>query len=484
KQGKHDDAIAEFKNAINKGCEFNAEASADADVCYCFGLAYQNLGMHDKAIKCLEKAIDLNPEYAEAYNNLGIAFLKQGNHDEAIKCLEKAIDLNPDLEKAIDPRFADVYNKRASVKLDNKNYEGAITDLEKAIYVNSDLAQELIPKLADASKEAERKGDKNEALDYKIKALDYKIMEFENYKEAIRIDPEIEWDYFKKNVWEDLMEIKGNRANKERKKDLIMRYEKIMCSPEIFMSNSGLEIEKSKRKKYKVKNIRDYLKKLHNYIQTQVDKYRKATEGENQVNTNDFSEYLGMDSVNGKISKFLKKDNVKVYNNIRDEIVNGLLSTPFVNKPAASFLNDGIEGYFREFIGFIKKEGNDTAKRNRELENYANNFIDHFGNNLPNELLDDWEKAKGESSEVEPSVQNLVVNVKEENGQVVVGNLVGKGKEEPQPESVEEAKGESSEVEPSVEEANGQSSSLNPLVVEQHTYIPPKWETVEVENNN
>ena len=41
---------------------------------YSFGLVFKNLGENEKAIDCYEKAIAINPNYVDAYNNLGIIF--------------------------------------------------------------------------------------------------------------------------------------------------------------------------------------------------------------------------------------------------------------------------------------------------------------------------------------------------------------------------------------------------------------------------
>jgi len=42
-----------------------------------------------------EKALDLNPKYAAAWNNLGIARKAKGDLDGAIAAYEKALELNP-----------------------------------------------------------------------------------------------------------------------------------------------------------------------------------------------------------------------------------------------------------------------------------------------------------------------------------------------------------------------------------------------------
>ena len=50
-------------------------------------------GQYQDAIKCYNRAIELNPEYLEAWNNLGLSFLKLGNTEEARKCNNKVREL-------------------------------------------------------------------------------------------------------------------------------------------------------------------------------------------------------------------------------------------------------------------------------------------------------------------------------------------------------------------------------------------------------
>jgi tetratricopeptide (TPR) repeat protein len=51
---------------------------------------------------CCQKAIEINPNYAEAYYNLGTIFLNKGHLSEAMSCYQKALERKP--------LFAEVFN--------------------------------------------------------------------------------------------------------------------------------------------------------------------------------------------------------------------------------------------------------------------------------------------------------------------------------------------------------------------------------------
>lgn len=56
------------------------------------GWAYSLQGNYDKAIEECKNAIEIDPEYANPYNDIGSYFISLGNYDEALSWLEKAID--------------------------------------------------------------------------------------------------------------------------------------------------------------------------------------------------------------------------------------------------------------------------------------------------------------------------------------------------------------------------------------------------------
>jgi Flp pilus assembly protein TadD len=53
------------------------------------GVALTAQGKHDEAIQAYNKAIQLNPQYVEAWNNKGIALAAQGNYDQLSKLIKR-----------------------------------------------------------------------------------------------------------------------------------------------------------------------------------------------------------------------------------------------------------------------------------------------------------------------------------------------------------------------------------------------------------
>lgn len=101
--------------------------------------AYRELRQFDEAIKNYLKAIDIKPDYAQAYNGLGICY-DDGKKDlnKALQYYTKAIDL--DSQNAIY-----VYNRGACL-FDNGLKEKALSDLRKADSLGKQEAKSYLEK--------------------------------------------------------------------------------------------------------------------------------------------------------------------------------------------------------------------------------------------------------------------------------------------------------------------------------------------------
>ena len=66
------------------------------------GIALQDQGKLEEAIKAYNNALSIKPDYAQAYNNMGNALENQGKLEEAIGSYNKALSIKSD--------YAQTYN--------------------------------------------------------------------------------------------------------------------------------------------------------------------------------------------------------------------------------------------------------------------------------------------------------------------------------------------------------------------------------------
>lgn len=92
---------------------------------YYKGFYYMQKGENDLAVDALSKSIELNDEFAEAFNTRGIVYGYQDKGDQAIKDFDRAI--------IIDPKFVQAYVNRGTAFIGNGDFVGARIDLEYAI---------------------------------------------------------------------------------------------------------------------------------------------------------------------------------------------------------------------------------------------------------------------------------------------------------------------------------------------------------------
>lgn len=72
-----------------------ADARGDARAQVEFGISVAQRGLWREAIYRWERAVDIDPTYAAAHNNLAVAYEHEGILDKARKAYEKALELDP-----------------------------------------------------------------------------------------------------------------------------------------------------------------------------------------------------------------------------------------------------------------------------------------------------------------------------------------------------------------------------------------------------
>ena len=131
---KYDKAEEMYRKAI--------EANPNlADAHYNLGILLKNLERYDEAEKEYREAIRINPEYVSAYNNLGFLLHEElKRYDEAEECYRKAV--------GIDPEDALPHNNLGYLLKRLKRYEEAKKEFMKAIEINKDaLANQNLSEL-------------------------------------------------------------------------------------------------------------------------------------------------------------------------------------------------------------------------------------------------------------------------------------------------------------------------------------------------
>lgn len=139
------------------------------------GAAYARINEDKKAAQAFKAAIELNPQYADAYKNLGYIYLKQNNPDRALQYYAKALQLNSrswvfyndlgaayiakkDYKKAekhfiqalqISPNNELVYINLARTYLMQNNKEKAALKLKELLIINpnNELAKQLLQQI-------------------------------------------------------------------------------------------------------------------------------------------------------------------------------------------------------------------------------------------------------------------------------------------------------------------------------------------------
>ena len=81
--------------AVLSGSPAFADARSDAQAQVAFGISVAQRGLWREAIYRWEKAVELDPTYASAFNDLAIGYEHEGQLDKARRAYEKAAQLAP-----------------------------------------------------------------------------------------------------------------------------------------------------------------------------------------------------------------------------------------------------------------------------------------------------------------------------------------------------------------------------------------------------
>jgi tetratricopeptide (TPR) repeat protein len=159
-----DKAIADYTNAIEIYPEY-------ANAYYNRGIAWYDKGEYDNAIADYTRALALAAKDAKAYHRRSLAWRKKGDHDKAIRLYTKAI-ARGELSRQI---LRLVYVSRGEAWNLKGDYDRAIADYTKAI-ASGELSQEALSQAYNNRGSAwDHKGDFDKAI--------------ADYTKTIEIDP-------------------------------------------------------------------------------------------------------------------------------------------------------------------------------------------------------------------------------------------------------------------------------------------------------
>ena len=90
-----------------------------------------------QAIEHFQRAVQIDPGFAEGHYALGVAFLQQGNEEAAESCFQTAIELDEDYKAA----FAGVCNTLAVAEYRAGNFKTALAHITRALELDGEYAE-------------------------------------------------------------------------------------------------------------------------------------------------------------------------------------------------------------------------------------------------------------------------------------------------------------------------------------------------------
>ncbi|MGD9099487.1 MAG: tetratricopeptide repeat protein [Anaerolineae bacterium] len=108
------------------------EAEMDATAWFDKGLEHSERGEHQEALAAFDSALELDPDYASAYNSRAITYANLGDLERAMADVNQAVELDPD--------YVDAYNTRGEVYRLQGDHQRAVADYDQAIALDPDYA--------------------------------------------------------------------------------------------------------------------------------------------------------------------------------------------------------------------------------------------------------------------------------------------------------------------------------------------------------
>lgn len=112
------------------------------DAWYNFGIILSILGRYEEALDKFEKVVELSPNHKEAYNAWAVALGNLCKHKESIKKLEKAIEIDSDYQQAF-INLHNILNRYGNFLFLSGEEKGAFKKYERAKVIKEQRGIEL-----------------------------------------------------------------------------------------------------------------------------------------------------------------------------------------------------------------------------------------------------------------------------------------------------------------------------------------------------
>jgi tetratricopeptide (TPR) repeat protein len=124
--------LAEFWTCKGKAFR-NRGKTAEAEGAFAKAKELGYKGKYDEAVQAYNKAIEIYPEYKEAWYNKGIALTDQGKYDEAVQAFDKAIEIYPEYKEAWFHKSLTLEKRSQTKNTSKKDADDAVAAKVRAI---------------------------------------------------------------------------------------------------------------------------------------------------------------------------------------------------------------------------------------------------------------------------------------------------------------------------------------------------------------
>ena len=121
----------EFNRTLDEALNLIKEFPNSEKLFLILGVTKNALGSLDQAVSAYQKALEIKPDYAEAYYNLGISLNGQGRLDRAVEVYQKAL--------AIRPRYAEAWYNLANIYKSQREFSKAVEGYRNTLSIKPDF---------------------------------------------------------------------------------------------------------------------------------------------------------------------------------------------------------------------------------------------------------------------------------------------------------------------------------------------------------